>query len=213
MSRPSTPRLRLLLALHTKGVADPASLGAACELDDAAVDDELARSIDADLVTVRPGRTTAYALTPEGRFLLRRLVRDELDQPTVRDEISGAYQQFLGINGDLLDVCTAWQLRPGPDGDAVNTHDDAEYDGLVIDRLVAVHERMRTVLDRLAGSLGRFDRYRRGLENALDRLTAGDHDYFTRPMFPSYHSVWFELHEDLLVTLDTDRRHERSHPT
>ncbi|MDI6773348.1 MAG: SLBB domain-containing protein, partial [bacterium] len=27
-----------------------------------------------------------------------------------------------------------------------------------------------------------------------ERVLAGDDDYLTKPMFPSYHSIWFELH-------------------
>lgn len=184
------------------------------ELDVEAAHDELTAAVDADLAVARTGRNAGFSLTPEGRFLLQRLVRDELDETGVRDAMTAAYHDFLGINGDLLAVCTAWQLRDGSDGETVtNDHADMDYDNQVIDQLHQVHDRMRSVLDRLAGTLARFDRYRRGLENALDRLRAGDHDYFTRPLFPSYHSIWFELHEDLLVTLDTDRRNERSHRT
>jgi hypothetical protein len=41
-------------------------------------------------------------------------------------------------------------------------------------------------------------------------VLAGDHDWFTKPMHPSYHSSWFELHEDLLVTLGRERNQEGS---
>ena len=32
-------------------------------------------------------------------------------------------------------------------------------------------------------------------------MRAGDPDWFTRPTVDSYHTVWFELHENLLATL------------
>ena len=45
----------------------------------------------------------------------------------------------------------------------------------------------------------------------LARTTdAGEVDWFTRPTIPSYHSVWFELHENLLATLGIDRAQEAS---
>ena len=39
-------------------------------------------------------------------------------------------------------------------------------------------------------------------------MLAGDTDWFTKPMIPSYHTVWFELHEDLLATLGIERGSE-----
>jgi hypothetical protein len=39
-------------------------------------------------------------------------------------------------------------------------------------------------------------------------VLTGDHDWFTKPILASYHTVWFELHEDLLATLGLDRASE-----
>lgn len=61
---------------------------------------------------------------------------------------------------------------------------------------------------RLTGTLSRFGRYRPAFTRALDALCAGDHAWLTKPLFPCYHSTWFELHEDLLMTLDLDRASE-----
>ena len=40
---------------------------------------------------------------------------------------------------------------------------------------------------------------------ALERLRAGDTDAFTRPLTDSYHDVWMQLHEDLLLTMGRER--------
>ena len=37
------------------------------------------------------------------------------------------------------------------------------------------------------------------------RCSTGDSDWFTKPMIASYHTVWFEMHEDLLCTLGIER--------
>jgi hypothetical protein len=39
-------------------------------------------------------------------------------------------------------------------------------------------------------------------------VRAGEGDWFTSPLVDSYHTVWFELHEDLLATLGLERAEE-----
>ena len=56
--------------------------------------------------------------------------------------------------------------------------------------------------------LPRFARYAPRLTNAVDRVRAGEVDWFTKPVLDSYHTVWFELHEDLLATLGIERGEE-----
>ncbi|MDP9020051.1 MAG: MarR family transcriptional regulator, partial [Actinomycetota bacterium] len=44
--------------------------------------------------------------------------------------------------------------------------------------------------------------------HALRRVVAGEGDWLTRPLIDSYHTVWFELHQDLLDTLGIERGSE-----
>jgi hypothetical protein len=41
-------------------------------------------------------------------------------------------------------------------------------------------------------------------------VARGDHQLFTGVMCGSYHDVWMELHEDLILTLGIDRAKEGS---
>ena len=77
-----------------------------------------------------------------------------------------------------------------------------------IERLMVVHEAVVPIADDLAAALPRFGRYGPRLTNAVDRVRAGEVDWFTKPVLDSYHSVWFELHEDLLATLGIERGEE-----
>ncbi|MBV8161068.1 MAG: hypothetical protein JO265_09110 [Acidimicrobiia bacterium] len=63
---------------------------------------------------------------------------------------------------------------------------------------------------RLGSVLDRFGPYGQRLAAAVERVEAGDHDWFTKPLIDSYHTVWFELHEDLLSTLGKERASEES---
>ena len=67
---------------------------------------------------------------------------------------------------------------------------------------------MQPIADDLAASLSRFARYAPRLSNAVDRVRTGEVDWFTKPVLDSYHTVWFELHEDLLATLGIERGEE-----
>ena len=51
----------------------------------------------------------------------------------------------------------------------------------------------------------RFERYRVRLTDALVRAEAGALEYIADST-ASYHTVWFQLHEDLLVTLGIPRQ-------
>ena len=40
----------------------------------------------------------------------------------------------------------------------------------------------------------------RRLSAALEKVHGGDTAAFARPMYDSYHDIWMELHQDLLLT-------------
>jgi hypothetical protein len=117
-------------------------------------------------------------------------------------ECDGVYESFEPLNREVLQVCTDWQVRPGG---APNDHGDAAYDWSVIDRLVAVDERAGPLLRRLSAAAARFVPYRERLRSARRRVEDGEHEWLTSPRVDSYHTVWMELHEDLLVALGRER--------
>jgi hypothetical protein len=76
----------------------------------------------------------------------------------------------------------------------------------VIDRLFRLHAEFLVVLDDLERALARLGGYRRRFENAIRRIGDGDHEYVTRPDREAYHTLWFELHEELLQLLGRTRK-------
>ena len=114
------------------------------------------------------------------------------------------YVDFLDLNPKLLAVCSAWQVREVGGAHLANDHADTDYDFEVLDRLANVDRAVQPILDSLSNVLTRFSTYRRRLRTAMQSVDAGDIEYFTDGL-ESYHSVWFQLHEDLLTTLGKDR--------
>jgi hypothetical protein len=53
-------------------------------------------------------------------------------------------------------------------------------------------------MQRLAQVSPRLEAYRERLARAAARIGAGDRSYVAKIMADSYHTVWFELHEELI---------------
>jgi hypothetical protein len=200
-----TSLLLVLHALRIKGFADEDGLIAITGLGRSVLEGALSEQAARGLVTHREGRVAAWALTPAGRDAHRALLIEDLEVSDHGALIAAAYEQFLPINGEFKQVCTDWQLRPVPGRDPVpNDHSDQIYDDCVIVQLVDIHDRLALPLADLE-PIERFSRYRPRLNEALIRLRTGDNAAFARPLSNSYHDVWMELHEDLLVTLQRTR--------
>ena len=208
MAHASDARFLVLHGLRLKGFAEPEALGNIVGLDTGDVDTTLKELADGELVLRREGRISGWALTPAGRERHAALVGPDLEAAGARDVVEASYRRFLEVNTDLLAVCTAWQLRDAGGEQQVNDHSDPAYDRQVIDRLVAVHDHVRPVTADLREAMDRFGRYGTRLRAAVEKVVAGEQDWFTKPMIDSYHTVWFELHEDLLVTLGIERSAE-----
>ena len=81
---------------------------------------------------------------------------------------------------------------------ALNDHSDPAYDKAVVANLEALHYEAAEWLSPMCDQLTRFETYRSRLGRALDLVSGGDQRFVASPRVDSYHSVWFELHEDLI---------------
>jgi hypothetical protein len=208
MSLPPDPRLVVLHAVGLKGVGSSEAVVTATGLAPADVAALLQDLHEAGWVEHRGGTPSGWALTRVGRKERDVLLAGELDAAGARAAVADAYRRFLGVNSGLLAACTAWQLRDTGGTAAPNDHADAAYDAAVVRRLVELDARSRPVVADLAAALARYGAYRSRLDHALGRVVAGEGDWFTRPLIDSYHTVWFELHQDLLDTLGIERGDE-----
>lgn len=200
--------LLTLHALRLKGLAETDVVAGVWHRDPAVVAAELAAAGADGLVLRRDGRMPGWMLTAAGRAHGEGLLRAELDDAGAREVVEESFGRFLSMNQPFLDLCTDWQLRTVDGEHVVNDHLDADHDAAVLARLGAQHRALRPLAERLAASLARFERYPRATTHAHDATMAGDTDWFCRPVIESYHTVWFELHEDLLATLGRRRNEE-----
>ncbi len=147
---------------------------------------------------------TSLALTSEGRLVHAAWARYE-EGSDAHLAARTAYDQFRPLNAALLRLSTDWQVRGG---NVPNDHSDPSYDWSVIDRLVELDERAGPVVRRLAKAVHRFEEYRPRLSDAVRLVLAGEHAWFVSPRCDSYHTVWMQLHEDLLLALGLERPRE-----
>ncbi len=160
----------------------------------------------ASAILVATGHATErgerLVLTPVGRVAADAEFRAADEE---RHAVTSAYEHFLPRNVELIQVCHDWQVRPG---NVANDHADPTYDWSVIDRLAAIDDRAGPVVRRLGKDLSAFDDYRPRLRAARQRVEDGERDWFTSPRIDSYHTVWMELHEHLLVAMGIERGSE-----
>lgn len=159
--------------------------------------------IDAGLVVPAP---RGLRVTPEGRVAHAAWARVE-SGGDVEAAVERAYKRFLVLNPELLRLCTEWQVRPNG---AANAHNDPEYDWAIFDRLSSVDDRVGPLVSGVARVVDRFDGYRARLRAARRQVEDGAHDWFTSPRIDSYHTVWMQLHEDLLLAIGKERASEEA---
>ena len=123
---------------------------------------------------------------------------------SVRSGLAPQYERFLELNDEFKQLCTDWQMR----GDAPNEHVDPDYDGDCVARLVALNVSSRDVIDAMAACVPRIERYNARLDRAAECVATGDTRRFTGVMCESFHDIWMELHEDLIVMQGIERAAE-----
>lgn len=190
-----TAEAQILHALRIKGAVGVAEVARAGGVE--GVDEELGALREAGLVSrAGEGEQAIYALTESGRERHAELLEAEVSA-IGRERLGSAYDSdFLPINVEFKQLCAEWQTE----GESFE----------LLERLIGVHERIESFLGEASAVTSRFERYSVRLGVAADRVQDGDGDALVHPLGDSYHNVWFELHEDLIVTLGRSRADEEN---
>lgn len=207
---PHRSRAEFLVArgLRIKGQAGTPALARSSGLASPEIAQVLAELEGRGVVERRSGPLAGWSLTALGR---QRHVEDtavELSQESCggcRTTVRSSFDAFARLNGELLEVVTAWQMRSVSGGLVRNDHNDRVYDGAVLRRVAGLHSPTRDLCHQLTSVLTRFGTYEIRLSEALARCRHGEPEWLDYPGIDSYHTVWFELHEDLSITLGLPR--------
>jgi hypothetical protein len=198
------------LVLHAPrvlGYASAKRIAARYRIDEDEVEDRLLEFAAKGWVAhSRFADSSGWNLTEAGRIEDERRLSVELDLAGARDTVAMAHQAFLPLNRRFGQACTNWQIRPSTrDPMAFNDHTDWGWDERVFRSLDALGRQLATVTDPLTSVLRRFDGYATRYSSALAKMNAAQPRWIDAPELDSCHTVWIQLHEDLLSTLRLPR--------
>ena len=143
-----------------------------------------------------------FMLSPDGRtWSTEQLLaeREAANAPT----LDRTYQDFLELNHRFKHVVSEWQVR----SQGESTDDD--WAG-VVEAVGEIARGLEPVLAANTTQVARLQGYGRRFAAAFDALAAGDRSMLASPLKDSYHTVWFEYHEELIALCGRDRASEES---
>jgi hypothetical protein len=204
MAHSSSEFFRAFHALRIKGFAGSDTVAEVAGLSVDQAEAHLKALLAAEQALFRENRSL-WQLTPAGKEAHKAAIVEDVPKP-VAANLHHPYQTFLQLNDSFKVLCTDWQLRDGEPND----HADDEYDEAVIARLYELDETAQPVVAELSSHLDRLSPYGPRLTGARQRLVDGNLKMITGVMCNSYHDVWMELHEDLILSQQIDRAAEGS---
>jgi hypothetical protein len=203
----SSPTLLTLHAVRLRGTAAPGQVADRFTLDQAATAELLLDFAAYGWVSrAEFAGAGGWSLTERGRVENERQLAVELAEAGARPAVVDVHARFLPLNARFQTACTNWQIRPLPSAEmAANDHRDLRWDDRVLEELGSVGRRLVPLCAALSDRLARFEGYEKRYADALARVEAGQRSWVDGVGTDSCHTIWFELHEDLLATLGIER--------
>lgn len=203
-SNSSDPKFLTHHALRIKGFSKSDTLSEIVALDVDVVEKHLQDLQAEEMAMFREARSL-WQLTPAGRAAHPEVLAKDIAGLDL-DSLKPHYHNFLEINDTFKHLCGDWQLRDG----APNDHSDAKYDKEIIQRLMKLHGNAEPIVLTMATIVPRLSPYVPRLDSTCKLVVGGANNMFTGVMCGSFHDVWMELHEDLILTQGIDRAAEGS---
>ena len=194
----------MIRLLAIKGFATPDAAGAALDATEETAS-ALLDQMTADGLVSMMG--SMFSLSDDGKSVAAGLLAADR-QDWGADRASAGLDGFIGLDQRMKAIVTAWQRMEVDGAPVLNDHTDADYDAAVLADLAALHADAGAWLTDLHDELPRLASYSARLGRAADLVAGGDHNYIASPRLDSYHNVWFELHEDLILLAGRTREDE-----
>lgn len=192
------------MALRLKGIAGSDVIVEVTGQDAETVEAALQTMVDAGHAQETP---RGLRLLPEGKEWVDGMLdeeRNDIDQSAM----NVIYENFCLHNDTFKQLVTDWQIKIVDGEQVMNDHEDADYDADIISQLAALDQAVGPVFTDAAELAPRLARYLDRFSKALEKLQGGDGSYLAAPLKDSYHTVWFEMHEELILISGRNRADE-----
>jgi hypothetical protein len=196
------PELLVLHGTAIKKHGTAAEIAAVVAMEESKAADLLQAAVETGRVSESGGK---YTLTPAAAMTLKTAYARAYAAQRNDEAFMNAYERFEKINITVKDLISAWQTLDVGGVQMPNDHSDPEHDQKIIHRLGDLHERAEPILQDLARGLPRLARYEDALQAALEKAEDGEIQWVSDARIESYHTVWFELHEDILRIVGRER--------
>ncbi len=196
--------LDIAMALRLKGIASNEHIAEITGKGQAEVDDVLNMMEEKSYAQKTP---RGLRLLPEGKEWTDALLDEEragIDSAKAEE----IYEDFCSQNDSFKQLVTDWQIKIIDGEQQLNDHTDEGYDQQIIDRLVELDQIVAPIFQGAADLAPRLQRYLARFSNALTELQSGDHSFLAAPLKDSYHTIWFEMHEELILLCGRNRADE-----
>ncbi len=190
--------------LSIKGFATPDAAAAALQISEEGASEILDRMTADGLVKMMG---PMFSLSDDGKVVAGELLGQDREEWGSDNAVMGL-DSFIALDGRMKVIVTAWQMSEVDGSPVLNDHTDAAYDTSVLADLTALHDDAKVWLARLTDQLPRLGAYGARLGRAANLVSEGNHEYIASPRLDSYHNVWFELHEDLILLAGRTREGE-----
>ena len=158
------------------------------------------RRLESDGQAVFREARSLWQLTPEGKEAHAAALADDVAAAPI-DHLKKTYPSFLELNDAFKLLCGDWQLRDGQPND----HSDARTTERLSVACAISTTRPAPYARRSATRCTDFRPTAAGSRPPPNGSRTVSATLFTGVMCGSYHDVWMELHEDLILTLRIDR--------
>ena len=151
---------------------------------------------DAEAAGLVASGPRGFRLTAEGRVKVNeglRVEREGLDPATTLD----LYERFGRIDRKFKELVTEYQLSDSP----------TRFSWAVAG-MSDVHPAVQELVASATELVPRLAPYRARFESAMEHLARGDEKYLVAVTLDSYHTIWFQFHEELIEMAGRTRAEE-----
>ncbi len=202
-------REALLHVMLIKGFVTPNDLAPILFADPEAVAAELDDLVAEGLAELLGGSALAgmFQLSEDGKSIAAERIAADRER-WGQASADRALDDLLPLDLRMKEIMTGWQLREVDGDQVINDHSDEAHDAAVLESFRTLHGDAGEWLGSLVDGLPRLQSYVNRLDRAAGLVDGGDTNYLASPRIDSYHNVWFELHEDLILLAGRTREEE-----